>query len=143
MEMISPTYIKTDKIFFDGVAWNYLTYDKSTKNIEVNFIENEKTNNPEYLQYYKTLQNTVVADLIGDQLYLSFNNSKCVVCLSISIKRRCFSKRKILSSNFKYYASENNDKDHLTYYGKTDYKKYVDTADNKGWDIIADFININ
>jgi len=128
-------FIFTDALFYDGVAWNYLKYDKNTDKIDCHIILNDKTSYNGYISYLNIVDTNVIPEIDGNNLTLTFDNGNCIVNLSIIKRKKLFFTKKYVKSRFEYIPKN------LVYYGEIKHKKKLPVINNPKWDIIANFLN--
>lgn len=125
----------TDPIFYDGLAWNYLKYDPFKKSIEAHIIVNYKENYDKYIAFMNIVDSKVIPDVIGDQLYLSLEDGKCIVKITIVEKKECFFTKKFIRANYKFSPTDIEETREIKL------KNRVDVMGYEKWDIIANYLN--
>ena len=125
----------TDRLFFDGIAWNYLKYDGFKDCIEGHIILDHRTSLESYVAFMNIVHKNIEVEIKDDILYLSYDRGNCIVTFRFVEKTRFFFKKKYIEANFKFLPRN------LEYVSKTKLKHRIDLTGNEKWDMIANFMN--
>lgn len=127
---------KTEPLFYDGSGWYCLNFNPYNCIITIEFHKSNEKELDSYVNLMGIIDKNVNIDLINDNLYIYFDNRRCIVEISTFHTKKCFCSKKYIRSVFKQLSTGNE----IVSIRKL--RKIVEKTGDDRWDLIADFLNL-